>query len=59
MLFGEVWKKQIQGQLVSIEEGTLQLLHWGRTVMVGDAVHKNIALRKAGDGECVGAFQTS
>ncbi|OJD31006.1 fad binding domain-containing protein [Diplodia corticola] len=47
VLFGEVWKKRLRGQLVSIEEGVLQHWHWGRTVLAGDAVHKvtpNIAL---------------
>ncbi|KAL1639417.1 hypothetical protein SLS58_007998 [Diplodia intermedia] len=47
VLFGEVWKKRVRGQLVSIEEGVLQHWHWGRTVLAGDAVHKvtpNIAL---------------
>ncbi|KAF2726640.1 FAD binding domain protein [Polyplosphaeria fusca] len=47
LLFGELWKRRIRGQLISIEEGILEHWHDGRIVLIGDAVHKvtpNIAL---------------
>lgn len=47
MLFGELWKNRIRGQLVSIEEGVLQHWHWGRTALAGDAVHKVCVRRSA------------
>lgn len=40
LLFGEIWRTRIQGQLVSMEEGIFEQWHFGRMVLAGDAVHK-------------------
>jgi hypothetical protein len=47
LVFGELWKRRIRGELISLEEGVLQHWHHGRIVLAGDAAHKvtpNIAL---------------
>jgi 2-polyprenyl-6-methoxyphenol hydroxylase-like FAD-dependent oxidoreductase len=40
LVFGDVWKTKIRGQLVSLEEGILSHWSFGRIALVGDAVHK-------------------
>ena len=40
LLFGELWKTRVRGQLVSIEEGILPHWHFGRIILAGDAAHK-------------------
>jgi hypothetical protein len=40
LLFGELWRTRIRGQLVSIEEGVFKHWYSGRMVLAGDAVHK-------------------
>ena len=40
LLFGEIWKKRLRGQLIPIEEGIFEHWHFGRTVLVGDSAHK-------------------
>ncbi|KAG5766645.1 hypothetical protein H9Q72_005309 [Fusarium xylarioides] len=40
VVFGELWKRRLKAQMISLEEGVLE--HWtsGRIVLAGDAVHK-------------------
>ncbi|KAL8997508.1 MAG: hypothetical protein Q9188_006311 [Gyalolechia gomerana] len=40
LLFGELWRTRIRGQLVSVEEGIFEHWHFGRMVLAGDAAHK-------------------
>lgn len=40
VMFGQLWEKKHRGQLVDTEQGMLERWHFGRTVLVGDAVHK-------------------
>lgn len=40
LLFGEIWKKRIRGQLIALEEVVFDHWHHGRTVLLGDSVHK-------------------
>lgn len=40
LLFGELWRTRIRGQLVSTEEGVFKHWYSGRMVLAGDAVHK-------------------
>ena len=42
MLFGELWKQRIRGQLVSLEEGIFDYWHFGRIALAGDSAHKVI-----------------
>ncbi|KAF5258648.1 hypothetical protein FOXYS1_10763 [Fusarium oxysporum] len=40
VVFGELWKRRLKAQMISLEEGVLE--HWtsSRIVLAGDAVHK-------------------
>jgi hypothetical protein len=40
VVFGELWKRRLKAQRISLEEGVLD--HWfcGRIVLAGDAIHK-------------------
>jgi len=40
VVFGELWKRRLKAQMISLEEGVLE--HWlfGRIVLAGDAIHK-------------------
>ncbi|KAH7309685.1 FAD dependent oxidoreductase domain-containing protein [Stachybotrys elegans] len=40
LVFGDIWKTRIRGQLVSLEEGILSQWSFGRIVLCGDATHK-------------------
>ncbi|KAH6645371.1 hypothetical protein BKA67DRAFT_526716 [Truncatella angustata] len=40
LLFGELWKKRIRGELLYLEDGVYEHWHSGRIVLTGDAVHK-------------------
>ncbi|KAI1387729.1 uncharacterized protein F4822DRAFT_407438 [Hypoxylon trugodes] len=40
MVFGELWKKRLRGDLIYLEDGIMEHWHAGRIVLVGDAVHK-------------------
>jgi hypothetical protein len=40
IVFGEVWRNRIRGQLVSMEEGIYDHWYIGRTPLVGDSAHK-------------------
>ena len=40
VLFGELWKNRTRGCLVDVEQGVLDHWHFGRIVLVGDAVAK-------------------
>lgn len=40
LLFGEIWKNRIRGQLIPLEEVVFDHWHYGRTVLLGDSVHK-------------------
>nr|ART34997.1 putative monooxygenase [Fusarium sp.] len=48
VVFGELWKRHLKAQMISLEEGVLEYWTFGRIVRAGDAVHKvtpNSALR--------------
>ena len=40
LLFGQLWRKRIRGQLVSLEEGTFEHWYFGRMALAGDSAHK-------------------
>ncbi|KAF4990930.1 hypothetical protein FGRMN_8168 [Fusarium graminum] len=40
VVFGEIWKRRLKAQMISLEEGVLQHWTFGRIVLAGDAVHK-------------------
>ncbi|CAI6099010.1 unnamed protein product [Clonostachys chloroleuca] len=40
LVFGDIWKTRVRGQLVSLEEGILSHWSYGRIVLCGDAIHK-------------------
>ncbi|KAJ2990432.1 hypothetical protein NUW58_g2949 [Xylaria curta] len=40
VVFGELWKNRTKAQMISLEEGCLDHWHFGRIVLVGDAIHK-------------------
>lgn len=40
VVFGELWKRRLKAQMISLEEGVLEHWFFGRIVMAGDAVHK-------------------
>ncbi|OHE97146.1 hypothetical protein CORC01_07587 [Colletotrichum orchidophilum] len=40
VVFGELWKRRLKAQMISLEEGVLEHWFFGRIVLAGDAVHK-------------------
>ncbi|KXH50583.1 hypothetical protein CSAL01_11463 [Colletotrichum salicis] len=40
VVFGELWKRRLKAQMISLEEGVLENWFFGRIVLAGDAVHK-------------------
>ncbi|KAI0403613.1 hypothetical protein F4802DRAFT_608014 [Xylaria palmicola] len=40
VVFGELWKNRLKAQMISLEEGCLDHWHFGRIVLMGDAIHK-------------------
>ncbi|KAJ8120320.1 hypothetical protein O1611_g10396 [Lasiodiplodia mahajangana] len=40
VVFGELWKNKLKAQMISLEESCLDHWHFGRTVLMGDAIHK-------------------
>jgi len=40
VVFGELWKRRLKAQMISLEEGVLQHWHFGRIILAGDAIHK-------------------
>ncbi|KAK2612306.1 FAD-dependent monooxygenase dep2 [Conoideocrella luteorostrata] len=40
VVFGELWKRRLKAQMISLEEGVLDHWTFGRIVLAGDAVHK-------------------
>lgn len=40
VLFGELWRNRTRAQMISLEEGVLDHWFFGRTVLIGDAIHK-------------------
>ncbi|KAF5629967.1 FAD binding domain protein [Fusarium tjaetaba] len=39
-VFGELWKRRLKAQMISLEEGALEHWTFGRIALAGDAVHK-------------------
>ncbi|GKU06435.1 fad-containing protein [Fusarium langsethiae] len=40
VVFGELWKRRLKAQMISLEEGVLSHWTFGRIALAGDAVHK-------------------
>ncbi|KAI1026380.1 hypothetical protein LB503_012854 [Fusarium chuoi] len=40
VVFGELWKRRLKAQMISLEEGVLEHWTFGRIILAGDAVHK-------------------
>ncbi|KAK6215287.1 hypothetical protein QIS74_08306 [Colletotrichum tabaci] len=40
VVFGELWKRRLKAQMISLEEGVLKHWFFGRIILAGDAVHK-------------------
>ncbi|KAF5975882.1 FAD binding domain-containing protein [Fusarium coicis] len=40
VVFGELWKRRLKAQMISLEEGVLEHWTFGRIVLAGDAVQK-------------------
>lgn len=40
VVFGELWKRRLKAQMISLEEGVLDHWFFGRIILAGDAVHK-------------------
>ncbi|KAL0769515.1 hypothetical protein CaCOL14_008823 [Colletotrichum acutatum] len=40
VVFGELWKRRLKAQMISLEEGVLKNWFFGRIVLAGDAAHK-------------------
>ncbi|KAI9785106.1 MAG: hypothetical protein M1816_000517 [Peltula sp. TS41687] len=40
LLFGEIWRKRIRGQLIALEEVVFDHWHFGRVAILGDSAHK-------------------
>jgi hypothetical protein len=37
---GELWKRRLKAQMISLEEGVLKRWFFGRIVLAGNAIHK-------------------
>jgi hypothetical protein len=40
VVFGELWKRRLKAQMISLEEGVLEHWFFGRIILAGDAIHK-------------------
>ena len=40
LLFGEIWKRRVRGQLIPLEEVVFEHWHSGRIAILGDSAHK-------------------